>query len=507
MAIGDTGIPPTFKRPGFIAKIHYAAGAVGAGSQRLKCLLVGMKTSAGSMTADQDIVGPVTDEDEADAYAGVGSQLAMMAYQALKVPGVELYMAAVTEPGGGTAATATITITGSVTQAGVLEFRIAGKTISVAVAATDSVDTVVTNIAAAINAYPRLPVTAAANTSTDIVTVTVRNKGAQGRLWSLYADATDGPGVGVAIEGSAEANPGGEWFGASSTGTGSEDATTLLTKLTTERYARIAVGHNDTINAPLWETAINTNGGPLSLLLEQFIMGHNGTKASAKSLAQTTLNAFLGQVVWMRNSESHPCELAAWVAAHRSVNEQTNPVPDYDNLEMPYIAPQAFPSDFPSDPEQDEVLNAGVTPVTTINGSVRMVRAITTYCKTTGNAQDERCLDIGDATFPQYATMDLKALYDTDFRPSNPYVGPDPAPEQEPPPPGVGYPALWNGAVIARAESWYRSGWTEYPPTGSWEPKSGFNAAGRYIVDEIPMPVRRVQHRLDQVVRQVFNQV
>lgn len=507
MTIGDTGISSSYKRPTFVAKIIYAAGASGAGSQRLKVLLVGMKTSAGSMTVDSDVVR-VTNDDDVDSLAGVGSQLARMAYKALKVDSADVWIAAVTEPSGGTAATATITPTGTQTSAGTLRFRLAGITVLVDVGAADTIATICTNIAAAFNAKVKLPVTAGA--SATVVTLTCRNKGTQGKDWILYRDAGNVAetvaGLSVALAGSANVNTNGVRLGASSSGTGTEDATAILTKLTTTRYARIAVGHNDSTNAALWEAQVNTNGGALQLLEEQFIIGHNGAYAAAQTLATVTMNAFLGSLIWIRNCESHPSEFAAWFAAKRSVVEQAAPVPDYDNLLMDVIAPQAFDADIATPTEQDTALNNGVTPCATVGAEMRMVRAITSYCLN-GSTQDERCLDIGDPTMAQYAALDLKDLYDTEYRPANPYVGPNPDPNEESPPQGVGYPNLWNSLAAARAETWYKNGWLQDRPVGVWAPRSDFNKAGRYIVDEIPLSVRRVQHRLDQVVRQVFNSV
>lgn len=504
--IGDTGISPSYKRPAFIAKIIYAAGASGAGSQRLRCLLIGPKTAAGSMTPDVDIF-KVSNEDDADAYAGIGSQLARMAYKALTVDSADVWIMAVTEATG-TVATATITPTVPPTSAGVLRFRIAGVTVTCSIGNGDTIATICTNIAAAFNANGKLPVTAGATAT--VVTLSTKNKGAQSKLWTLYRDATDPnetpAALVITLAGAANINVNGVTFGAAASGTGAEDLTTALTKLTTTRYARIAIGVNDATNAALVATQINTNGGPLQLLEEQFIIGHNGTYASAQTLAQTTLNQFLGSVIWARNSESHPCEIAAWFAATRSVAEQTQPITDYDNLPMDVIAPQAFDADAPTPTEQDTALNNGVTPCTTVNGKAYLVRAITSYCTFGGN-QDERCLDVGDPTMAQYAAMDLKAMYDTEFRPACPLVGPNPDPNEEFPPSGVGYPDLWNSLVTARAQDWYKAGFLQDPPVGVWAPKSDFNKAGRFITDEIPLSVRRLQHRLDQVVRQVFNSV
>lgn len=505
MGIGDTGISPSFKPPRFIARIIFAAGAVGAGSQRLKVLAVGMKTS-GTIVADDPPVR-VTGEDDVDTLAGPGSQLAMQGYMLTSIPSVEAYIAAVTEPGAGTQATATMLLSDAVTAGGTLRFRIAGKPVSVSVGSTDALDTIGTNIAAAFNAKTRLPVTAAYNAGTDTVTITCKNKGAQGRDWILYWDNTDAPpGLTITMTGSANVNTRGVRLGAAGTGAGSEDVTTLLTKLVKQRYARIAVGHNDTTNAALWETHVNSKGGALSLLLEHLVFAYNGALASAISLAQTTLNAFRAQVLWLRNGENHPAEISALFAAIRSVTEQTNPVPDYDNLLLAALAPQAFDEDVPSITEQDQALNAGVTPLHTVNGEVRCVRAITTYCLN-GAVQDERCLDLGDAVFPDYGTLDLQLMYETEFRPQNPYVGPDTAAEEDEAPEGVATPKLWTSKANARAETWFESRWLKFRPTGIYSTISEYNEAADFIQSETPMPVRRVQHRMDVVARQIHNQV
>lgn len=502
MAIGDTGISPSYKVPRYIAKILLAAGAVSAASQRLKCLLVGMKTSAGSMTADDTPIR-VTSVDELEAAAGPGSQLAMMGYAALSVPSTELWIAAVTEPSGGTKATVTIVIAGTWSTSGVLRFRLAGTDVVYTVGATDTVDGVGAGLVAAFNAKQNLPATAAYDSASDTITLSIKNKGVNGKDWILYYDNKDTPsGLTLTITGSAAVNTNGVRFGASSTGTGNEDATTLLTKLQKTRYARIAVGHNDTTNAALWETHVNTKAGPLSLLLDQLLFGHNGTKAAAISLGQTTLNAFRAELLWLRNAENHPCQIAALFAAIRSVSEQTNPITDYDSYPLSYLRAQAFEDDIPTDTEQDNCLNAGVTPLTTVDGTVKVVRAITTYCVSNA-VQDERCLDIGDIVMTDFATLDIKSMYETEFRPQNPIVSADPSPEEEPPPAGVAYPKLWNAKVSERLQEYYANGWLSKRPVDSWAPISTFNKVGGYIATDTPLAVSRLQHRLDNVMRQI----
>ena len=120
--------------------------------------------------------------------------------------------------------------------------------------------------------------------------------------------------------------------------------------------------------------------------------------------------------MWMRNSEAHPCELAAYKAALRAATEGDDPVPDYDNKTMTGIPPQRFDADVPTDSEQATALNNGITPITTVNGEARIVRSITSYC-ISGSNPDYRTLDVGDASFPDYACDDLRLMWETDFGP------------------------------------------------------------------------------------------
>lgn len=504
MSIGDTGVSANYKVPRYIVKVVFAAGIVGASALGTRCLLVGVASSDGSMSANE--IAPCGSEAEAAALAGATSPLARMAYQALRIPGVNLWLGALAEPStGASAATATITIAGTVTAGGTLRFRLAGTTVTADVGAADSVATIATNIAAAFNAKSKLPATAAA--ALGVVTLTVDVKGIAGKDWILYYDKTGAPtGVTVTLAGSATVNTTGVRFGASSSGVGAVDVTTLLTKFGKVRFGRIGVDHNDSTNAGLWEGQLNDDAGPLVQLYEHVIFGHNGTLTDAKTLAQTNLNAFRAQVCWMRNSESHPAEISALVAAIRSVTEQTQPIPDYDNLLLESLAPQAFDDDIPSDTECNTALNAGVTPITTVNGSARMVRAITTYCLN-GNDQDTRCLDIGDPVLADYVAMDQRLLWETEFRPANPRVGPDFPPEVDEPPEGVGTPKMWASAGNARMQDYYDSGWSMEPPTvpGRNALVADYDPVTDSIVSETPVRPRRVQHQLRNVVRQIHD--
>lgn len=509
MSLQIAGFSDTYKVPVFAAKLEHAVGPLSSSAGGLRCLLVGMKTSAGTMTADLDVLGPYTTVEQVDTVAGIGSELSIMAEAALKLePNVKLYVAAATEPGGGTAATFTIVVSGTWTTAGEVAVRIKGKRIPIAIPSTYTIDDVGAAIAAAINATLRLPFTAAYNSGTDTVTGTCRNKGARGRDWIIAVETTLAPaGMVLTLTGSA-AVAGGTRVraGAAATGVGTDDITTILTKLQGQRWARIGAAQNDATQAALWEAnSVAKEGNPVAFAFEDLVFGHNGASSAAVSLGQTTLNAFCAQLYAKRNSETHPMMLAAAMAAYRSVQEggaaeSGGWVPDYDGLDLTRALP-ADAADAEADSwttaEQDILLNAGVTPVTGSGGATRVVRAITTYSLLGGTVADDRCLDIGDRVFPVNAIYDRQSLYRS-FREANKYVGPNTLAEEEKSPSGVGTPDMWVEDMKIRDKQFFKIGYLEelVDPTGEW------NRQARRIMSTSPWVVRRVQHSIGVIGRQ-----
>lgn len=516
MAFSIVGFDNSYKVPRFAAQIIYGAGKVSASQADMSCLLVGYKTSAGTMTADTDVVRVQTPE-EAAAYAGAGSQLHRMALKALAAPNVHLYIAAVAEPVG-TAATATLLLGGTWSTPGQWGLRIAGELLTGLVGATDTPDIVGAAMAAAITSKPNLPVSASYNSGTDTLTLTCKNVGAQGRDWIVFFDRSLCPsGFTATLTGSATVGHADRVrLGASSSGTGTEDPATIISKLLNRRYGRVAVASNDATNAVTkWKPFADSKAASTVMLYEQLVFAHNGTSSQAKLLAQGTLggggtytgglNHQRSQVLWARNCESHPCEIAAAKAAWRSITESADPVPDYDGFELPGLAPAwlGFESDTPTDAECNDVLNSGVTPLRTVGSTLRVVRSITSYCLTTsGNAGEERCLDIGDAVFPDYAVLDTALEYEA-FKALNKYVQADP-PEGSPSlPSGVATPSLWNSVLLRKMLDWFRNNWIEDPTANP--PVSEFNSIAKRIQTAMPLLVRRVQHQLGVIARQQSN--
>lgn len=498
------GYDERFLVPKLVARIDYAAAGL-SGNVGDEVLLVGMKTSDGTMTADVDIVLANT-EDDAARYAGQRSQLRQMYRMARKAaPTARIKMIAVAEPTG-TAATVTIVLSGTWSTGGTWIQRLAGRTITADILPTDTLSTIGPVIVAAINGKPDLPFTASWNGGTSTITITCANLGLQGKRWQAFVDNTFLPtGMSFVLTGSAANGTNRVFFGASASGTGSEDVTNVVGKITDRRYAKIAVGQIDSTNAGRWLTANAAKWLPTSFKLDQLIFGSNDTETNAATISQTTLNLPQAQVMWGRYLENHPCEMAAWEAAYRSVDEITNPVPDQRNLEMTDLTgvQAGFESDIPTETEQNTALNAGLTPIKSFNGRASVVRAVTSYSLVPGTSnQDLRCLDIGDANFPIYAVYDVLAWYESEWRPNNKFSGPSlPQNDRGKEPTNVGTPDRFAQALLGRMNGWFKNGWiqdpTLNPPIAEW------NSQMRRMMSAMPMLVNRPDSGIGVIAKQI----
>lgn len=157
------------------------SNAVKGGAMPWKNLIIGQSLSTKS-TYDGTLV-QITSDEQADAYFGAGSQIALMIRAFRKnSKNVELWALPIADDAESAAATGTITATVSGTSGlanpGVIRLMIGGQSVPVNVAATDASADVATKIAAAINAKNNLPVTA--SVATNVVTLTAKNAGSLG---------------------------------------------------------------------------------------------------------------------------------------------------------------------------------------------------------------------------------------------------------------------------------------------------------------------------------------
>lgn len=500
MSIVIDGYSDSDKVPGFYAETRFGASGINLGSIPLILLLVGLKSSAGTITADSDVL-EVLSRDDAKTYGGAGSEVHRMALRAFDqvLGGVKLKMACPAVAGGGVAAAATITVTGTATTTGTHRYYIAGELIELIVPSGQAQNATATALAAKINENVNLPVTALA--STNVVTCTVKHVGIRGNQYILFKDESKGAsGVSSALAGGASVGGGGVFF---ASGAGVETLTTLLALLYPARYHRIAIAQNDATSLGLWETQVDAKAGVLEGRMEHVVVGGNGSIGASTSLAQTTLNNHRFQFCWLLNSESHPSEIAAAMAARRASAEQSTPNSGYDGTVLVGIKPQRVRADWASRTVQQSALDASVTPLmTNEEGQVFVVRAITTR-SLDGSTPDYRTLDTAEAVVPDYVRDRLRLLWETDYKPSNPYVSTDPAEGEAERPEGVATPTRWAKRVHVELQRMEAE--NTLTQTGLEEniPVAEFNAAAKRIMlaaNVVPLPIH---HATGVSVRQV----
>lgn len=500
MTISVIGFSTTMKVPGFFADTIYNAGPISIGDIPLICLLVGNQLSAGTATPNQDINNIFSTAD-ADTYYGAGSELAVMCYSALQIPGVKIKAAACSEGGGAVAATATITITGSWTTGGTITYRVDGVAVYVTVLATDTISSLADSIVAAIAAQSHLSVTAVKGAGAAfVVTLTRKSKGPRGNQGTLAQDITGNPVGCVSTIAGGSALTGGivPFTG----GTTADNLTTLLGILGSDQYDRIAFAENDATNAAKIKTFLNTQAGSLIGYLMHAVVAVNSTLSAATSLAQTTLNAERVEVLWYLNSETIPSAISAVFTAYRTSIEQTDPDAAYDGYELPGVLPQQFQADWPITNTLISALDNSVTPIATNRtGSAYIVRAITSHSLDASGNPDYRTLDVSQAVVPDYVRNTLRLYWLTSFKIQNPKVGPDPAATARPAPAGLATPTGWNRQVTGILYGLQDNLIVTNVVTNL--PVSEYNVTAKRIMSIVPVVACPNQHQIGVSVRGV----
>lgn len=437
-----TGLTPSYKVPGVFMETQFGAGRISNASATINFLVIGLKGTTGSITLDGTPQLALS-EDDVNTLVQPGSEAARMAYQALRVPNVTLYIACPTPAGGAVAATATITITSTPPHAstGEWRYRVSGLLVSGAISTTATQNDIATAIAAAFNARTDMPVTASA--LANVVTLTVKCAGIRGNQYILMQDKTQLPStVTSVLAGGAAVTGDGVFF---VNGAGTESVAALLANISAKEYGRIAHAQNDTTNLPLIETWLFDQSAFDIDILQNSCCAVNGNLSAATTLATVTLNTERIQLLALQYGESHPSEVAARWMAHRSVYEQIDPAASsqYNGFALTGIAPQTEDGDRWTKSEQNTLLNNGVTPVTTNdNGDVVIVRSITTKCLTNA-VPDFRTLGTERPSAADFIRHGLDAL-GASFIAQNPRVQDDPAQGQRPPNPQIATPNLWK---------------------------------------------------------------
>lgn len=546
--------------PGVAEETIFAAGAISVGQLPVFCLITGTKGTSGSATPNQDIV-QIYSSDDADTKLAPGSEAAEQAYAALgQNSNISLFWAGPVEASGATAATALLIVGGTWSSSGTFDLQLDGADYTNGVSATDTPQTLATNIVTTTNANPRgfwLASSTIGPTGFYTVTFTSKSKGVRQNDHALYINTAKlPPGCTMTIQGNAWATTQ-TWLsgqlvhpsvatgfvfkcttpGAGSTtteptwpttlgttvtdgaavwtcwattltaggvrfqgGSGQDSLTTLQTLLFSQEYGYIGSAQYDSTNAAAWKTQINNKAAPTENRIDRVIMGQTGALTPAESLGQTTCNDFRMQVLWHQNSEWTPAKLAAAMASARASVEPQTPSAIFDGLVLVGCPGQRSALDVPPHTTQATAILNSVTVVTTVNGQAQVVMSVTTY-SLFGSTPDYRCLQTYYEVVPDTIRKDVGLQWLTGIKPFNPHCADDPAPSERDRPAGFFTPTRANSFITGILRDYETAG--HIIDVGRNPPQSGFDSSAKRIVSVIPVKVAPGNHQFGISVRQL----
>lgn len=434
-----TGLSASRKTPGVYLAVILGGAGTASGEAPKSILLMGNKIGAlsGSTPAFSRAAGTMANAtptlcasaDDAGTYAGRGSELHTMAMAVFaQYPDATVYLDAVADAAG-TAASLALTFATTATAAFTVRVYACGKVIDVPVASGDTVTTIATAVAAAINAEDTLPFTG--QISAGVLTLTANNTGPRGNsltcafsfvsaagLETVITTSSTSSGAGTTGTLSGGTQTDGEYF--FSSGATQDSFANAIAAVATTKFDRIVGACIDTTNIGLLAAHLDSLAGVTSQKRQQGIVPSIASLAAATTLA-TTHNKSRLQLVWHYNSRIPIWAVAAQVAAARLigdsvvggilVGEATDPAANLDGMELASVLAQNTIADRPTATEIESALNNGITPlIPSANrpGYVAIGRCITTRSLANG-VPNYAVLDTSNVTICDHVADSMQA--------------------------------------------------------------------------------------------------
>ena len=384
MSVSFNQIPSDIRVPLFYAEVDNSMANTATDS--LRRLIIGQVND----DADSEDIGRlvlVSRTTQAVLIGGPGSMLAAMhaRHRSIDVAGeVWCLPLKVTT---GTAAKATVTVTGAATEAGLLYLYVGGKRVRSIVPGLASSTAVALALAQAINDDTDLPVTAAA--AEGVVTLTCKFKGELGNDIALQLNR-----LGRA---NGEYTPAGLTAVATvmAGGTGTPEMSAALAALGDEPFEFIAQPWTDATTLDAWKAAMDDSSGRWSWSKQLY--GHvysakRGTLGQLVAAGRLRNDPHIS-IGGLEKSLPNPVwEVVAQFAARTAVFINADPARPTQTGELGAIQPAAASDRFMLD-EAQSLLTSGIATFNYSGGAVRIQRAVTTYQRNAYGQADDSYLD------------------------------------------------------------------------------------------------------------------
>lgn len=398
MTISFNQIPINILTPGQYVEFDNSKAVQGLVAQPQKILILGQKTSSG--TADENTPYVITQEGESISLFGQNSMVHAM-FMALRAINnvTQCTVIGLADDVAGTAATGTITIAGTPTLGATLNVYIAGERVRVGVATTDTATDIATNLSAAINATPALPVSA--TSAAGVVTLEAVHAGTLGNDIDVRLNYFNGEytpdGLTVTIA-------------AMASGAGDPDIASALAATGAVQYNHIVMPYTDSSNMLAMETALTDRWGPMTqneghcYNAIRGTIGGLATWASSRNSPHITTMAF--------EPAGTPTPLWVCAAVYGGVGSYfgaIDPARPLQTLQMTGILPAPEHIRW-NRAERNLLLEDGLaTHVVDAGGNVLVERAVTNYTLNAFNLTDPSYRDTETMLTLSYLRYSLRA--------------------------------------------------------------------------------------------------
>lgn len=384
MAIGFSNIPADIRVPLFYAEMDNSA-ANSASSVMRRLIVAQVNDDASADEIGQLVLVPSV--SLAKSIGGQGSMLAAMYEIWRKADPVGEVWCLPLKLATGVVAEATVTVTGTATESGLLSLYVGGVRVQAPVTAAATAAQVASALAVQVNAKVDLPVTAAAQGGE--VTLTCKWKGESGndiavqlnRLGKTNGEVTPA-GLSVAVVEMAS-------------GAGTPDQVNALAALGDEPFEFICMPWTDTTSLEAWKLAMDDSAGRWSWAKQLF--GHvysakRGTIGTLVAAGQARndqhvtvqgVERGVPQPVWLV-AAALAARTASFISADASRPTQSGAMPGID----PAPASERFTLT-----ERQSLLSYGIATAYFEGGSLRIQRSITTYQKNAYGQPDNSYMD------------------------------------------------------------------------------------------------------------------
>lgn len=370
--------------PGVYVAVDTTRAVRGPATKTFRAVLIGGKTSAGTLA--QKTKALATSADQVRGMAGAGSMLHNMAkaWFAQTQRPLSLEVLALDDAGGGAAATATLAVSVSSPQAGTIPLMIAGYSVRVGVATGDSANTIAAAIRTAVNLVDGIPVVASGSAANVILTAV--QKGSEGNSIDLRVAyfADEAMPTGVTVSGPAQLSGGAT--------NPSLDAPTFAA-LGDVQYDVIACGFADAGNLGLLHTELASRFGPDRQLQGSAFVAKRDTLANLITFG-TGKNSPHVSCVGLPPLPTPPWEVAAACTAVAGGSGEADPAAPVQRVVLVGVLPPREVDGFTA-AERELLLHGGIATVTAgPGGVVQTERLVTLYQLSPAGAPDVSLLDV-----------------------------------------------------------------------------------------------------------------